>query len=326
MSKNSLLAFILLALIATSLSAQDIVSFKFVPQVSGTFGKTEYEMDLHYVDSLGTLERTRSLLEFPLNTINAGFSAIIKGGQGAYDTDWKIEATILTNLKDPSGTMYDHDWYSTNNGPLTKFSYTESDANLRSLLIETSGFRRIHSGPVDIYFRMGFDYYHYDFEIIGFTGWQLIDGVPHYFTSNQKGIDYKINYYFPHAAIQFEQGHPGGNWRGTLMAGVGAIFYSDEDDHPLRFKTAISTGTGYGIIGVLSIRRYLGGSYNAKRPYIEATGNVRYYNASGNQTQTWYGDDPASDNFDDTGNSITGLPHDVRELAFRTGLKIGLSF
>ncbi len=260
MNKFGLLAFVLSALIATSLSAQDVVTFNLAPQLSGTFGKTEYEMDLHYVDSLGTPERTRSLLEFPLNTINAGFSVIIKGGRDKFDTDWKVEATVLTNIKDPTGTMYDHDWYSSNNEPLTKFSYTESNARLKSLLIETSGARRIHSGPIEIYFRIGFDYYHYDYEIIGFTGWQLVGGVPHYFTSSQRGILYKINYYFPHAAVQFELGHYGGNWLGTLMAGAGAVFYSDEDDHPLRFKTAVSSGTGYGVMGGLTIRGYLGGS------------------------------------------------------------------
>lgn len=304
-------------------SAQDRVTLEIAPAGGMNFGNTEYEMDLRYIDE-GTLYRTRSLLEFPLGTSFLGLKATLTGFQGG-EVDWKLDAMILSNMSDPSGKMYDHDWGAEGSEPLTKFSYTESNSELKSLVLEASGSKNIHNGAIDIWFQLGFDYHHYDYEIIDFEGWQLVDGTPYYFDGQATGILYVIDYYFPHAAVQFERGRPGGDWRAFLGTGVGAVFFSDEDDHVLRNKKATTSGTGIGLKADFSFRRYLGNSYHAKRPYIEVIAGLRYFNASGDQTQTWYGDDPASDDYDDTGDSVSGIPHDVRSLAGRIGLKLGFT-
>lgn len=315
----------LCVLIGVAATAQDKVTFEIAPAVGLMFGQTEYEMDLRYVNE-GTPYRTRSLLEFPLGSTYLGLQATMHGGTYDVPNDWRIEALILTNMNDPSGKMYDHDWDSENNEPLTKFSYTESNSKLKSLVLETSGSKKMHGGAIDIYFRLGFNYYHYDYEVIDFEGWQLLGDVPHYIEGTETGILYVIDYYFPYAAVQFEGGRPGGDWQTALGAGLGAIFFSDEDDHLLRFKKATANGTGFGLKADINIRRYLGNRYNANRPYIEAFADLHYFDASGDQTQRWYGDDPASDDYDDTGDFISGLPHDVRSLAYRIGLKLGFTF
>lgn len=313
---------VLWLIIGSAISAQDGISLEIAPAGGMNFGYTEYEMDLRYVNE-GVPYRVRSLLEFPLGTSFLGLKATLTGSR-EYVEDWKIDAILVTNMNDPSGKMYDHDWEAVYNEPLTKFSYTESNSKLSSLALETSVSKKLHSGAIAVYFQLGFDYYHYDFEIIDYAGWQLVGGVPHYFRGTETGILYVINYYFPHAAMQFERGKPGGDWRTEFSAGAGAVFFSDDDDHVLRLKRATANGTGFGLKADFNVRRYLGNSHNFKRPYIEVTADVHYFKASGNQTQKWYGDDPASEGYDDTGDSLSGLPHDVRSLVYRIGLELGI--
>lgn len=313
-------------LTATPVFSQDFTRLEISPTVQIGFGETEYEMDITF-DNNGSLERVKSLLEFPLSTTNLGLNASIINGTPDIRTLWKVDLTLLTNMIDPTGTMYDHDWEAIDSEPLQKFSYTESNSELKSYVLELSAARNIRPGKSsNILFLIGFTYEHYDYDIIDYSGWQIRNNVRHNFSSNEDAIKYKVDYYFPYGGIEFLLGHPYNNLSAGVKLGVGPVFYSDFDDHLLRFKEADASGTGIGILAGLDIRKYLGDARNVKRPYIGIEGDLRYYNTTGDQTQTWYGDDPASEDYDDTGDSITNIPHDVRSLSYRIGVKLGISF
>jgi hypothetical protein len=101
------------------------------------------------------------------------------------------------------------------------------------------------------------------------------------------------------------------------------VFASDYDDHLLRNKISVADvyGGGGSLRSEFTIHSDKRG---AAQPLVALYLEVLYLKATGDQTQTWYGDDPASPNEDDTGQQISGIPHDVESLQINVGIRIGI--
>ncbi len=97
---------------------------------------------------------------------------------------------------------------------------------------------------------------------------------------------------------------------------------SDHDDHLLRFKITESDINGNGLLADFGLRMDFGPT-PSKGFFVEFNGDLTYIKASGTSTQSWYGDDPLSEE-DDTGQILTGIPHEISTTQFRIGLVLGM--
>ncbi len=95
----------------------------------------------------------------------------------------------------------------------------------------------------------------------------------------------------------------------------------DEDNHIRRSRVSQSECTGTGTEVSISTR------FNVYRNWDLFTHCTRYRMAtSGDQTQYWYGDDPATLNYDDTGSVLNDIDVDIDQETFQVDLGIGCRF
>ncbi len=321
-----------------NIPAQYTSHFFFAPSVRYTFGETEYVMDIRQIDGeLGVL-KLKSQLEFPLDGVLAGGTVGLHIARNNRPL-WRFELGLWTNANNPGGTMYDHDWANFYTGTYEKFSYTESDVEMNSLLIDLRGAYAIHSRPTwDLSLTGGYRYQHIYQDVIGFAGWQLDPETfeRNYFDfENLLGITYEINYHLPNVGLMLNADL---GQRATLAVhGAGALaIASDEDDHVLRKKISTADMTGWGLLSGASLDYAPGGSA-APGFFISLSGGLDYFSASGDQTQYWYEDEtidvynPETEQWEEevvveAGTRLTGIPHDITSLQFHTGLKVGFRF
>ena len=103
------------------------------------------------------------------------------------------------------------------------------------------------------------------------------------------------------------------------------VWFDDVDDHVLRNKLSTADGSGIGFIGALNARYHLPMSGQNVKTYLDFFVEYTTLSASGDQVQSWYGDDPISE-VDDTGTSIGGIPHDINSTQYNIGVRLGLTF
>lgn len=314
--------------------AQYHSQFFFAPSIRYSAGETEYVMDIRQIDGeLGVL-RLKSQLEFPLDGVLAGGTIGLHVKR--FDRPlWRLELGFWTNANNPGGTMYDHDWANFYTGTYEKFSYTESGVEMKALLIDFRAAYELHSRPTwGISLFGGYRYHHIDQDVIGFAGWQLDpESFERYYfdIENLLGITYTVNYHLPNVGLMLNADL--GRRAALTVHGAGALaFASDEDDHVLRNKISTADMTGLGVITGASLDFAPSGSA-APGLFFSLSGELNYYNASGDQTQYWYEDETAFN--PDTqqeevivpaGTRLTGIPHDITSLQFHTGLKVGFRF
>jgi hypothetical protein len=300
--------------------------FELSADIGYTFGETEYIYDQTFAD-LGRDVRLKSQLEFPLD-------APLIGVRGQLGTRWHGrpfvgELTVHTNLADPSGMMYDHDWIWGLVGFNGKFSYTESNVtgNLWQLGVAASWHlaesERAGFGP-----HAGYRYQRISQDVIDFTGWQIDIERPPYqpqpLSADTLGIVYRVTYHMIVLGADTRL-RLVGDLHATLRGALVPFHFSDFDDHVLRFKTAEASGWGLGGLVQLGTSWPLGNPSRRVRPVVAARFDLLALAADGPQTQTWYGDDPASEG-DDTGTTITDLPHEVNSTQYHLMLGVGAAF
>ena len=96
---------------------------------------------------------------------------------------------------------------------------------------------------------------------------------------------------------------------------------SDEDNHLRRSRVSQSECTGTGTEVSLSTR------FNFYRDWHLFTRCTRQrISTSGDQTQYWYGDDPATANLDDTGSSYSNIDAEIHQETFQIAMGIGCRF
>ncbi|UCD17251.1 MAG: omptin family outer membrane protease [Candidatus Zixiibacteriota bacterium] len=296
------------------------------PAVSLNSGHTEYIMDFYFLDTLGQTQWRKSELEFPLDILLAGAEIGIYSEEGGR-TDWYISTSLRANFGNPDGLMKDHDWKTEPGVFDGKFSYTESSTRLSAFLLDINAARLYYSGEkIDLFFLLGFHYQKWDFDIIGYDGWQYNDdSLRINLSSSRKALEYEVTYAMPVFGTIMRI-NPEKRTGLDLEAALGPVFVSDHDNHLLRNKIGEANGVGYGIS--LSAEGYFlfGDIRRGYRPFFDLNAGFAYMNASVDQTQRWYGDDPASQDFDDTGEVVPDIPHDIKSLQFGLGLRIGLIF
>ncbi len=344
MNKHFLIITILLALSFGQVHAEKQVQVSISPSVGYSLGKTEYVLNVatYRADNDGDVItdqfgepivfRVKSQLEYPLDVVSAG--ARVRLVPVRDPGLWSIEAGVLTNLNDPSSAMKDTDWDAADGFyDLTEWSYTESSAEMKSLMLDIEATKRILTrGQVQISVLAGFRYYKLEQDLYGVDGWQRVFDPVTLTYSEQFFFDdladtrvlyYEIKYTMPQIGLSLAT-----DLSPRVAAKLKTVFtplwYEDVDDHILRNKLSTSDGTGSGFIGSVNLH-YDISSGRQSAPFIDFFAELTTLTASGDQTQEWYGDDPASVGADDTGLRIEGLPHEVNSTRFHFGVKIGMT-
>ncbi|UCD63233.1 MAG: omptin family outer membrane protease [Candidatus Zixiibacteriota bacterium] len=345
MKKQVLTAAVSLAVMVSTSPAQSPLKLSVAPSLSTHRGETEYIMDIRQTltDESGNIIydptgspvvwRLKSQLEFPLDVTVFGVTARVDltSNPGFF---W-VEGSYFLSLNDPSGALTDSDWEGLSGYvDFTKFSYTESEATMESRAFDIeAGVRLLTPGKVSVAAVAGYRYQKIQQDVIGFDGWfRVFDTVALAFSDeqySQSGTG-KVGYY----EITYKQPQVGLvtwiDWRPGLSTRIKTVYtpvwFEDYDDHVLRFKEAIADGDGSGFIGSARIHYELTQAPMPAVPFVDFTAEFVTLSASGKQTQSWYDDDPASPDFDETGLSIPGLPHEVNSTQFDFGLRIGVTF
>ena len=127
----SIISIIIILLLSGILTAQSKpYSLNFKPYFGINSGKTEYIMKLK--DTQGNF--VKSQLEFPLDQTMFGGDVELKLLPGT-QKEWAFKFGYYTNISDPTGKMFDHDWTNLRTGSVEKFSYTESDVEGKNSIL-----------------------------------------------------------------------------------------------------------------------------------------------------------------------------------------------
>jgi hypothetical protein len=312
MIRYSVIAMILLT--ASAACADTNVKFAAGPYVKINFGDTRYTMDLLALDSDSNLVRLKSKLEFPLDAVSAGVQFQVAGYKPGF-RDWFVHGRVLRNVNDPGDKMIDSDW-----GDGIKFSYTESEPELSLTEIDLQGNKWVAGNDMfSLELTAGYRYQKIEQDIVGYRGWQLDqNGQTISVSGTEPGLFYRVVYNMPHVGV-LPSVHPLRGLSIFLRAAYSRVFMSDYDDHLLRKKVAVADGAGNGFIGKLHL------SYQpappADRISFDIEGEIVRIQADLSQTQRWYGDDPI-DGEDNTGQVITGIPHEIESTQYNIGLRV----
>lgn len=273
--------------------------------VSGNIeGDTAYRIDF----PSGT-----SQLEFPLDSTLFGFEFGINYKslkEKNYDKS-KFNIRLLTAPRNNAGKMKDSDWL-TDATDISEVGsahpgldiYSESTAKLSALIMDINYIYNIFStkkitfGLSTGYLYERFEYSIYDLEQVGFGPYAAG------YTGNVAGkvLDYEVNYYIPYVGLDTnilldERFLLSLQWDYSGLARA-----SDRDDHILRNKIAEGNCNGNASIISLNAVWQVQPKWDIQLAYTYI--NIK---TKGKQSQFWYGDDPASPGYDDTGDSVKGI-------------------
>ncbi|MFH1372993.1 MAG: hypothetical protein ABII79_04280 [bacterium] len=300
-----------------------VVEITVAAQLLQLSGYTQYEMDLRGMTDTG-LAVLGSRLEFPVDVAMAGcrirFQMTTKGGNV-----WWLEGSVFASLDNPGKVMKDTDWSKRLPNRAIDDFYTESPVEMKSILMTLEGGRRLlQRGYVNLSAWGGLRYQHIHQDINGWDGWYLDSNLVRYdWRGTLHGIVYKVTHIQPHLGLLADIA-PDGDISLELRAAYAPVITSDFDDHVLRNKIAESSLIGHGVLSGVKLRFLLCPSRH--RPTLELTGDYLYLHASGDQQQTWYGDDPMTPGVDDTGRKVTGIPHEISSRQASIGVSLGLVF
>lgn len=262
----------------------------------------------------------QSELEYPLGMFVAGLKWRIEPGVGESRRGMGFILGAWTNLSDPSGTMKDTDWFgarvisgNTTSSSLVKFSYTESIAELRSF----GGEAGWDIGPFPLLgkqarYGLSVRAERFDYLMTGIEGWQRFPGSPRVQVdalSGQPVLTYELTRVMPRffAEVGLAEGRIAG-WNATLSAGP--AFAWDHDDHVLRKKNSDTYAFGFeaGVRSELAFRV-------SDRSRLVAAAELAYFRTKGTMDQHFYGDDPGTQDRDETGTDYNNVVNRIIGLA-----------
>ena len=312
------------------------VKFSISPVIARQFGYTEYQLDIQGLVVAPTgdtlLRKARSLLEFPLDAMMGGAS-ITMMSPPSEKHPWSVEAGFLTNVGDPGGKMIDWDWDRVPGYYDLLWSYTESDAEMRSIILSLEISREMYRRQsLGVSLLAGLRYQRLKQTVDNYAGFQrplddvnLVYGDPIEFAvTGVDALTYEVKYTTPQIGLRAMLGS---QYRSSASAKVlfAPVFAWDEDDHIQRKKISTASGNGPGIAAGFKVHLLTGGNKNAT-PFIDVVADFYSLKVSTSQTQRWYGDDPATPSFDDTGTVSAGIPHEIRSTQFTLGARFGVGF
>jgi hypothetical protein len=297
------------------------------------------------LDTIWSAGDTRYLMELPANPYGVSselvfpLDTLVEGLRLRYEPGtpgrrpWSLEASVYTNLLNPLGSMQDYDWWMYPGYPKVPFSYTESAAGMRWYLATVEAQVELRSGGWGrINLAFGYRFQFIKQEITGYTGWDLDanrDGIIDSYSPQQDltvhALDYRVIYNTLTSGLALTM-FPAPPLSVTAEAGLALPFVSDRDDHLLRYKLSTAAGFGYGGYASLEARYTWVPAKSSLRPFLALSGSALGLKANTLQTQTWYGDDPASVGYDDTGTRLFGIDHRISIRQYRVAFAIGLQF
>jgi hypothetical protein len=336
MKRYSLILILAACLALPAVPALSKVDFNVSPVIARQFGYTEYQLDIQGLVVAPTgdtlLRKARSLLKFPVDALIGGVSFTVMSAP-TEKHPWSVEAGVLTNIGDPDGQMKDSDWDQVPGYYDLLWSYTESDAEMRSIILSLEITREMYRrNSLGVSLLAGFRYQRIKQTIDNYAGWQrqldettLQYSDPITFAvTNVPALTYEVKYGSPQVGLMARLGS---QHRSSVSAKAvfAPVFTSDEDDHIQRNKISTASGNGPGIAAGFKAHLVTVGNGHTT-PFVEIVGDLHSLTVSTSQTQRWYGDDPATPTFDDTGTVSTGIPHEIRSTQFSLGLRFGVGF
>jgi len=277
------------------------IEFELAIGIGYLSGYTSYEIDFPWDGYAG-----KSELKFPFDNwltggnISVGYSPFYLNFQG-----W-------TNIsKKTNGDMEDKDWKGE-----YLLSSTKSDADGQMVILDVNLLYNFWQGDkpwgdvANIFqkgrlgFLVGYKYENFKYDIIGVR--DVLGGGN--YNLGEKVLDYKIQYHIPYLGLNLQYFKDAvdkalDTWGVNIwVCGSPYVIAKDRDDHLLRNKVAQGKVKGYGFLMGLNT------FFNTKNHWICRLGlDYSDIMADGKQNQYWYGDDPASEDYDDTGDSIEGI-------------------
>ena len=325
---QTVLLIIIFCLLGSAVGAVD-VGFDFETQKM--FGHTKFNIKFSdYEPLFGADVKGESELEFPLDMFLIGASMRLKGKLKSGEP-WRVKLGVFTNLNHPSNDMKDTDWITlpVYNIFHKKFSYTESDAELKTLLVYVEGrFGLVREPKFILELLGGYEYQDFSFEIFGVRGWQgwEWDYEVHFDTLHGVNVlDYDVTYHVPYGGMAAcFQISPRFNLeaKGAIAPRVSA---NDHDDHLLRNKTADGDCSGWALKAETDLRWIVFETSSKSNWSLGLGFGFMKISTSGKQEQNWYGDDPVSEE-DDTGSRVTGIKQKINSNQITIQAQIGYQF
>jgi hypothetical protein len=307
---------------AASAAQRPKIHFTVQPSIGTALGYTKYVMDLTGpIDSV-TTGQLKSALKFPMNVAMGGVVVTMGPSVGTHG-EWSVEASVFTNLNNPTKTMTDGDWMTVPNFS-GEFSYTESDAQMTSIQLSLEGYKSVwRRGSAGLDIVGGIRYQKVRQKIMGFRGWQLdTTGAQVPVAGDGLVLTYGVSYVMPMIGLR-AQTNAGRNVLVSASSSYLAVHASDDDNHILRTKVAKANGTGGGVLGKLSLR-YLFGQEGARQlPFLDLSSEFVWIKAQTDQTQTWYGTDNGNAV---PGTSLAGIPHTILSTQLQLTARLGMAF
>lgn len=228
----------------------------------------------------------------------------ISSGRPMQDYDWMNEALSRSPRRaDHEGV----DIYSTSIVDSKAFSY---DATMRVFPLN---FQYATLGLFFSYQNQEMDFKAYDTNQTGFGSWQ----------DQTTSVFGPISTY----AVEYDTYLIGLAWRAQAADFLKLTIYtayipyakaSDEDNHIRRLRVSRTECTGTGHMLSLSMQFRLSNKW-----FVSSTCSKLRISTDGHQKQIWYGNDPASPNYDDTGQVMSGINAEINQDSFHAGISIG---
>ncbi|MEA1979812.1 MAG: omptin family outer membrane protease, partial [candidate division Zixibacteria bacterium] len=329
MIKKIALTSVCFLLLFSNVKSEQKFEWSFSPILQKNWGSTEYELNAEFLaydpDSIIISRQIISILNFPLDRFSVGGEIGINSLDTAKNF-WYAEITGTINITNPNESMTDTDWDKVLGRFDTKFSYTESNAELSGLNLKVEAGRDMFKlYGMNIGMIIGVKYQNLKFDINDFSGWQKpFDDINFVYTDSIfvsayiPALTYDIIYTTPYVGF-ISHNKLNRNISLNLKAALQSVIVKDEDNHLLRKKISTSSGSGIGFLGGIDLKFKLQKSNSDIQPFIKLTGDINIMKVETNQTQTWYGDDPATPDIDDTGEVIDSVPHIFRSKQISAG-------
>jgi hypothetical protein len=277
-------------------------------------GYTDYHIEI--VEGYITWQ---SILAFPLDgnklTIKASY---LKHPFRDPKKDLCFEMLYSRYMTGPKEAMVDSDYGVYEVSSFTeKWVWSATQSSAKADIYEISGNVKagrdlgnsIHGALV-----LGYRYFNYSYDIFGIDGWQQpeYEGEVYYFDiyQNYNVLDYRISYHLPLAGIKLDVGASDNAMLSGELLWHPMATANDYDDHILRKKTATSRCHGGGWGASVSAKILLGRLKNADI-LAGAVFEMTKVSTTGEQQQTFYGDDPGTTDIDETGLSYTGIDNSI---------------
>lgn len=281
-----------------------------------------------YYPPIGSDVKWESELEFPLDVFLVGAGMSLKESFKTGER-WGVNLGAAKSINHPSDCMKDSDWIGAPEYNLReKISFTESDAELKALFICLEGRFALATHPAfTLELLGGYEYRDFSFEIFGVRGWQGFQEKIVYFDTLQgvNVLDYQVRYHILYVGLatglqilpklSLEA-------RGAYSPYVKA---KDHDDHILRHKTFDGDCNGWGLKAGADLRWIVFKTSGKSNWFMGLGFDLMKIDADGAQDQSWYGDDPVSEE-DDTGKKLTGIKEEVTSKQTTIHAQIGYQF